>query len=84
MIVSCKVSCENAPEVDLPTPESFSEISAPDIDGFLVHFDEEFEGRVVLITNVASQVRLLMFINLAGRAELIISSSSTTVLRAFV
>lgn len=33
----------------------FYDISAPDIDGNLVSF-EDYKGRVLLITNVASQV----------------------------
>jgi len=41
---------------DTTMPTSFYDITATNIDGENVHFDEEFRGRVVLITNVASEV----------------------------
>ena len=59
MLASCATSCDKVMAVDasdasdLHGINSFYELSAPDIDGNMVDFNE-FQGKVVILTNVAS------------------------------
>lgn len=60
MLASCKKSCQSvynaAAAADaMKVVDSFDQLSATDIDGRTVHFGTEFQDRVVLITNVASE-----------------------------